>query len=420
MALFEISGDGLQPIPLDTFGNLGLRERTDIQRAVRAHIDAITPGVRTKVLAEEFGDWAGANRRIDLLCVDENANLVVVELKRDDGAHMDLQALRYAAMISTMRFEQAVGAHRKYLTDNGSSEDPEQALREFLEIEDGPIVFTDTVRIVLASANFSSELTTAVLWLNKQGNMDIRCVQMRPHAIDSRVLLDIQQVIPLPQAAQYTLALREKSIEQDSVRATTRDATRYDVTIGDAFYPNLPKRRLMLALVHEAIKQGRTPDEIREAITWRKRDLFISKPGRADEPAFQALFPGKKLRYFFGPEEMFFLNGKTYVLSRAWGDRTLEAAEKVKNLLRNSEEASWEPVSSSGRDEEEEIYNGYVIRRLASGVIELEKDGQIVTPARPVLRTLAQQMDISVLYESGTEANTQQLGKRIIAALQSA
>jgi len=77
-------------------------------------------------------------------------------------------------------------------------------------------------------------------------------------------------------------------------------------------------------------------------------------------------------------------------------------------------------VSSSGRDEEEEIYNGYVIRRLASGVIELEKDGQIVTPARPVLRTLAQQMDISVLYESGTEANTQQLGKRIIAALQSA
>ncbi|POM16444.1 Endonuclease NucS [Burkholderia cepacia] len=210
MALFEIAGDGLHPIPLGTFGNLGLRERSDIQRAVRAHIEAITPGVRTKVIAEEFGDWAGANRRIDLLCVDEDANLVVVELKRDEGAHMDLQALRYAAMISTMRFEQAVAAHRKYLADNGSSEDPEQALREFLEVDEGPIVFTDTVRIVLASANFSSELTTAVLWLNKQGNLDIRCVQMRPHAVDARILLDIQQVIPLPQTAQYTVALREK------------------------------------------------------------------------------------------------------------------------------------------------------------------------------------------------------------------
>lgn len=386
---------------------------------MRAHIGAITPGVQTKVIAEEFGDWAGANRRIDLLCTDQHANLVVVELKRDDGAHMDLQALRYAAMISTMRFEQAVAAHRKYLNDNGSSDDAEQALREFLDIDEGPIVFTDTVRIVLASANFSSELTTAVLWLNKQGNMDIRCVQMRPHAIDSRVLLDIQQVIPLPQAAQYTVALREKSIEKDSMRTSARDTTKYDLTIGDAFFPNLAKRRLMLALVREAIKQGCSPDQIRDAITWRKRDLFLSAPGHANETTFQALFPGRKLRYFFGADEMFFIHETTYVLSRAWGDRTLECAELVKQLLPNPDKVSWESASSGG-DEEEETYDGYVIRRLASGVIELERDGQAVSPAMPVLRKLAQQLDISTAYESGTEANTQQLGKRIINALQSA
>ncbi|WP_186079292.1 hypothetical protein [Burkholderia gladioli] len=417
MALFEMAGDSLTSIPLGTFGTLGLRERTDIQRAVRAHIEAITPGIKTKVIAEEFGNWAGANRRIDLLCVDENANLVVVELKRDDGAHMDLQALRYAAMISTMRFEQAVDAHRKYLTDNGSDEDPEQALRDFLEIDDGPVVFTDTVRIVLASANFSSELTTAVLWLNKQGNMDIRCVQMRPHAVDSRVLLDIQQVIPLPQAAQYTVALREKSNEQQSVRTTTRDTTRYDVTIGNAFSPNLPKRRLMLALVREAISQGRTPEEIREAISWRKRDLFMSKTGHADEAAFQEMFPGKRLRYFFGEDEMFFLDGTTYVLSRAWADRTLEAAEKVKHLLRNPEDVLWEPASSAGGEDEEETYNGYTIRRLATGAIELEQNGHAIATVKPALLKLAEELGVSTVYESGTEANTQQLGKRIIAAL---
>lgn len=417
MALFEMAGDSLTSIPLGTFGTLGLRERTDIQRAVRAHIETITPGIKTKVIAEEFGNWAGANRRIDLLCVDENANLVVVELKRDDGAHMDLQALRYAAMISTMRFEQAVDAHRKYLTDNGSDEDPEQALRDFLEIDDGPVVFTDTVRIVLASANFSSELTTAVLWLNKQGNMDIRCVQMRPHAVDSRVLLDIQQVIPLPQAAQYTVALREKSNEQQSVRTTTRDTTRYDVTIGNAFSPNLPKRRLMLALVREAISQGRTPEEIREAISWRKRDLFMSKTGHADEAAFQEMFPGKRLRYFFGEDEMFFLDGTTYVLSRAWADRTLEAAEKVKHLLRNPEDVLWEPASSAGGEDEEETYNGYTIRRLATGAIELEQNGHAIATVKPALLKLAEELGVSTVYESGTEANTQQLGKRIIAAL---
>ena len=37
-----------------------------------------------------------------------DANLVVVELKRtEDGGLMDLQALRYAAMISAMPFERA-------------------------------------------------------------------------------------------------------------------------------------------------------------------------------------------------------------------------------------------------------------------------------------------------------------------------
>ncbi|CAG9234322.1 conserved hypothetical protein [Paraburkholderia tropica] len=416
MALFEMTGDSLLPIPLNTFGKLGLHERADIQRAVRAHIEAITPGVRTKVLAEEFGDWAGANRRIDLLCVDDNANLVVVELKRDEGAHMDLQALRYAAMISTMRFDQAVAAHRKYLVDVGASEDAEQAIREFLEIEDGPVAFTETVRIVLASANFSPELTTSVLWLNKQGKMDIRCVQMRPHAVDSRVLLDIQQVIPLPEAAQYQVAVREKSIEQEKARTTNRDSTRFDVTIGETFQPNLPKRRLMLSLIREAIRQGLSPERLCEEVSWRRKDLFISTPGRADEGAFQALFPGKKLRYFFAPDEMFYIDGSTYALSRAWTERTLEAADKVKHLLENPSEVSWRPTSAI---EVEETYKGYVIRKRESDAIEIERDGQQVYPVIATLRELASELNVATHNDAGNPLNTRLLGARVIAAIQS-
>lgn len=215
------------------------------------------------------------------------------------------------------------------------------------------------------------------------------------------------------------VSTREKSIERDSVRTSTRDTTKYDLTVGEALFPNLPKRRLILALVREAIGQGRTPDQIRDAIAWRKRDLFLSAPGHASEATFQALFPGKKLRYFFGADDAFFLNETTYVLSRAWGDRTIEAAELVKQLLRSPNETSWEPTFSDG-EEEEATYDGYVIRRLANGVIQLERDGRVISPAMPVLRKLAEQLDVSTAYESGTEANTQQLGKRIISAIQSA
>lgn len=154
MALYEIAGESLKPVTQKTFTELGLRERTNIQRAVRTHIAAITPGVKTMVLAEEFGDWVGANRRIDLLCLDEKAQLVVVELKREDGAHMELQALRYAAMVSTMRFDQAVEAHRKYLQSTGSTVDAEQSIRKFLGQEEGQAALSETVRIVFAASDF--------------------------------------------------------------------------------------------------------------------------------------------------------------------------------------------------------------------------------------------------------------------------
>ncbi len=61
------------------------------------------------------------------------------------------------------------------------------------------MISTD-VRIMLVSADFGREITTAVLWINGFEGMDIRCVRLVPYEIDNKVLLDIQQVLPLPEA----------------------------------------------------------------------------------------------------------------------------------------------------------------------------------------------------------------------------
>ena len=63
--------------------------------------------------------------------------------------------------------------------------------------------FGQDTRIVLAAADFSKELITAVMWLIERG-IDIRCVRMKPYKMgDGTVLLDVQQLIPLPEATDF-------------------------------------------------------------------------------------------------------------------------------------------------------------------------------------------------------------------------
>lgn len=417
MALYELSGEHtLAPVQLSTFTHLGVRERDHLQRALRAHIDAITPGVRTMVLAEEFGDWVGANRRIDLLCLDEDAKLVVVELKREDGAHMELQALRYAAMISSMNFSQAVEARRKYAAQQDLQEDSEVVIREFLRREEGTVALAETVRVVLAAASFNQELTTSVLWLNRQG-LDIRCVQMRPHQIADRVLLDVQQVIPLPEAAQYQVAVREKAQEQAAARTYERTQPRYDLWIGEKCYAGIASRRVLFLLVAEALRMGVTPDQVSQALHWRSDTAFLRAPGRLSEAEFVRGFQGQASTYFTQDSALFHVGDQTYALAKRWGDQVLEAADLVVGLLPGGVDAVYAPSAGSGVTSSVQ-FGGYVIERDESTTISVSRDGAAVSPVMPVLRQLAEQLGVELVNGAGGPLNTRQLGARVIQAAQ--
>src|SRR5947209_7755324 len=116
MPLYELTtNSSSHPLTQVKFAEKGILE-DDLQQALRDCIDVVAPDCM--VIAEEFGNWEDSKRRIDLLCLDREANLVVIELKRtEDGGHMDLQAIRYAAMVSTTTFEAVVAAHSQFLND---------------------------------------------------------------------------------------------------------------------------------------------------------------------------------------------------------------------------------------------------------------------------------------------------------------
>jgi hypothetical protein len=336
VAIYELSDTGIKRLQKTTFASRGIRERQDIQRLLRDQIEIISE--QTMVIAEEFGDWDASRRRIDLLCIDKEANLVVIELKRtDDGGHMELQAIRYSAMISTMTFDQVVEAHNSFLANVGLEEDAQQRVLDFLGWEEpDEDSFAQDVRIVLASAEFSKELTSAVLWLNDKG-IDIRCVKMDPFYDGQRILLDIQQVIPLPETEQFQVQVRQKKQKEQQSRTSSRDFSKFTLFVGGRDYRGLNKRNLMHKIVSEIIQGGAKPEEFADIISWRKGDFFVCFDGSLDEETFaeqlMTLDTGGKLpktkRYFCKQDELFLVDGKTYAMTNQWGIRTLEAV----NLL---------------------------------------------------------------------------------------
>lgn len=201
----------MESVPRTTFAAEQILERNDIQRLLRQDISPI--GSDLMVIAEEYGEWEKVNRRIDLLCLNQRGDLVVVEIKRtEDGGHMELQALRYAAMVSSMTLQQAIQTHAR--SSNQEEDEARGQILDFLESGTSTdIELTGEVRIILVSADFSTEVATAVLWLNKQG-LDITCIRLRPYKMGNDVVIDVTQIIPLPEAADYEVKLRTQEREK--------------------------------------------------------------------------------------------------------------------------------------------------------------------------------------------------------------
>ena len=124
------------------------------------------------MISEEFSDWEDSRRRIDLLAIDKQAlNLVVIELKRDEtGAHMELQALRYAAMISTMSFAKVREYFQTYLKKQNCDADAKEKILWICWAGwNWACWFRKRYQNCFGFISFSKELTTTAIWLRDKG-----------------------------------------------------------------------------------------------------------------------------------------------------------------------------------------------------------------------------------------------------------
>ena len=209
MPLYRWNTDYLETVTSTTFKAEGLQE-ADLQRLLRDQPNVLEEGLF--IVAEEYSNWEDSSRSIDLLGLDVAGQLVVIELKRSlSGDHSELQAVRYAAMVSNMTLQQVIEAQRLYLAKRGINDDARLRILDHLGIaeEADAEIRTERPRIIMASAGFSKELTTSVLWL-RDGGLEVNCIELQLYKDGNELLMDATQVIPLPEASDYLVKIRER------------------------------------------------------------------------------------------------------------------------------------------------------------------------------------------------------------------
>ncbi len=225
MFKINLSANRIDPVEKKSFSDLRLREREHLQEWIAHAPEAL--GEDLLIIQKEFSGFDGTQERLDLLALDMSGRLVIIENKLDDtGRDVIWQALKYAAYCSTLTTSQILDIFHRHL-GSGTREDAAERLQEFLSDSDGedPVLnLAGSQRIILVAANFRREVTATALWLLSKG-LDITCFQVSPYQSGDDLFLDVSQIIPTPETADFMIQLAAKSATDE--KATGAEAERH-------------------------------------------------------------------------------------------------------------------------------------------------------------------------------------------------
>ncbi len=212
------------------FSDLGFRERDHLQEWLAHYPEAL--GESLLIIQKEFNGFDGTNERLDLLALDKDGNLVVIENKLDDtGKDVTWQALKYVSYCSTLTKGQIVDIYQKYLDRYEDGSNAREKIVEFLEEEDFESLILNkgtSQRMMFVANNYRTEVTSTVLWLLEQ-QIQIQCFRATPYSMGEELFLQVEQIIPTPEAKEYMIGINAK--EQESKSSESELKNRHHVRL---------------------------------------------------------------------------------------------------------------------------------------------------------------------------------------------
>lgn len=236
--MFKIdpTSNRINPLEVKRFTDLGFTERKHLQEWLENYPQALTQGDGDELLIiqKEFDGFDDTRERLDLLAIDKEGNLVIIENKLDDsGRDVVWQALKYASYCANLKKQQVVEIFQRYLNQKAQNtgnepDNAERVLLEFLQADDLQSVQLNTLksqRLMLVAAHYRKEVTNTVLWLSQFG-VNCQCFKVTPYQAGAELFLNVEQIIPTPEASGFMIGMMAKEAEEKSASNEQRQSHR--------------------------------------------------------------------------------------------------------------------------------------------------------------------------------------------------
>jgi len=292
MFKIDAAANRIKPLEVKRFTDLGFTERKHLQEWLENYPQALSQGEGDELLIiqKEFDGFDDTRERLDLLAIDKDGNLVIIENKLDDsGRDVVWQALKYASYCANLKKRQVVEIFQRYLNQKAQLEgaeptNAEKVLLEFLQADDLQSVQLNTLksqRLILVAANYRKEVTNAVLWLSQFGVI-CQCFKVTPYQAGAELFLNVEQIIPTPEAADFMIGMMAKEAEEKS-----------------ASHEQLNSHRLRLAFWEKALEAfGQSSCSLYNNISPNK-DHWLSAGSGLSAMAFNLIFSKNEVRVEF-------------------------------------------------------------------------------------------------------------------------
>lgn len=215
--------NSIQKIEETTFKEIGASERNHLQEWIAKNPEVLCGDDESLlIIQKEFDGFNDTRERLDLLALDNNGNLVIIENKLDDsGRDVTWQGLKYVSYCASLNTEQIIDIYDAYLSSD--EESAAQNIKDFLglESEEELLLNEGDQRLILVAHRFRKEVTSTVMWLLEK-DIKIQCFKAVPFKMGDENLLQLEQIIPLPETQEYVISLQNKEKEEKAVTKKKR------------------------------------------------------------------------------------------------------------------------------------------------------------------------------------------------------